>query len=190
MIGFNIEQMWAQHRALEASSRGFTEARDRMKAFEGADPAKMTEEQGYAFAQAQQEAAKAFADSFNAAGKSNNQAAIQAAVQTVVGSKALQAALLESGTTVGLSLEKLAEVIGDKAKEFVDKIGERAAKENKDSSAKPPPSVMQFNGGQTFNIKQDFRDQDPDRVAVVFQQDMRRAAENRLQAHNALPFGG
>lgn len=43
--------------------------------------------------------------------------------------------------------------------------------------------VAQFNGPIT--IKQDFRDQDPDRVAVAFRQDMQKMAKNRLTA-----FGG
>jgi hypothetical protein len=46
-----------------------------------------------------------------------------------------------------------------------------------------------FNGGQTFQIKQDFRDQDPDRIAVIFQRDIARAAENRLQGGTGGAFG-
>ena len=44
-------------------------------------------------------------------------------------------------------------------------------------------------GSATFNVKQDFRDQDPDRVAIVFERDMARAVENRLQAMTVSPFG-
>jgi hypothetical protein len=46
---------------------------------------------------------------------------------------------------------------------------------------------------QTFtgpiNIKQDFRDQDPDRIAVAFKQDLGRAASSRLQSRLSSPFG-
>lgn len=49
--------------------------------------------------------------------------------------------------------------------------------------------VTNFNGGQTFNIKQDFRDQDPDRVAVVFRQDILKASNARVMSRNAMPFG-
>jgi hypothetical protein len=72
----------------------------------------------------------------------------------------------------------------------VEDLKKRAGEERDTAANKPPPAVMQFNGGQTFNIKQDFRDQDPDRIAVVFKRDMMRAAESRLQAHTALPHGG
>lgn len=43
--------------------------------------------------------------------------------------------------------------------------------------------------GSTFHIKQDFRDQDPDRVAIVFQRDLIRSAESRFMARTSLPFG-
>jgi hypothetical protein len=46
---------------------------------------------------------------------------------------------------------------------------------------------------QTFtgpiNVKQDFRDQDPDRIAVAFKSELGRAASSRLQARGAGLFG-
>ena len=36
--------------------------------------------------------------------------------------------------------------------------------------------------GSTFNIKQDFRDQDPDRVAMMFQADLVRQSEKRIRS--------
>lgn len=188
-IGEQIDAMYRQHKALADATKGFSESAKIANAL----PQDLggLSDQAYADASEQQRnAAQAFADNFAAAQKGNNQAAINAGVEMLLKSKQLQQALLESGTTVGLSLEKLAEVIGDKSQEFVDKLKERAAQDRETSAAKPPPTVMQFNGGQTFNIKQDFRDQDPDRVALVFRQDVQRAAENRLQARTALPFGG
>jgi len=189
-LGMQIDAEWAKHRALQESAKGMVEARDMLKSFEGADMGKMTVEQANEYAAKQAEAAQAFADSFNLAAKTNNAAALNAAGEIVAKSKSLQQALLDSGTSVGLSLDKLAEVIGDKAKDFVEDLKKRAGEERDTAANKPPPAVMQFNGGQTFNIKQDFRDQDPDRIAVVFKRDMMRAAESRLQAHTALPHGG
>lgn len=43
--------------------------------------------------------------------------------------------------------------------------------------------------GSTFNIKQDFRDEDPDRIASVFTRDIQRAAEARVTARTSTPFG-
>ncbi len=47
--------------------------------------------------------------------------------------------------------------------------------------------VQNFNG--PINVKQDFRDQDPDRVAIVFKEEMGRVGNNRLQSRMASPFG-
>lgn len=189
-LGLQIDAEYKRHRAIADAAKGMTEARDAVKGFEGADLSKLTEQQADQFSEAQIAAGKAFTESFNMAVKQNNVAALNAAVQIVAGSKVLQSSLLNTGESVGLSLEKLAEVIGDKAGDFGEKLKERAAADGKASAAKPPPTVMQFNGGQTFQIKQDFRDQDPDRVALTLFRDIRQAAENRLQAKTALPFGG
>jgi hypothetical protein len=43
--------------------------------------------------------------------------------------------------------------------------------------------------GSTFNIKQDFRDQDPDRIAVIFSEDLNRHAEARIRSRSSTPFG-
>ena len=188
-IAAQIEAEKAKHQALVQSAEGMVRARDMMAKYNRSD---LTLDTGGIdqMAAAQTEAAKAFSDSFMAAAKSGNQGALNAAVQIVAGSKSLQQSLLMSGQQVGLSLEKLAEVIGDKAGDFGERLMQKATEDTKASAAKPPPTVMQFNGGQTFNIKQDFRDQDPDRVAVIFKRDVARAAENRLQARTVLPFGG
>jgi hypothetical protein len=55
-----------------------------------------------------------------------------------------------------------------------------------DVSRMPAPN---FNIG-TVNIKQDFRDQDPDRIAVIFRQDLAKNATNAMGAKtNGSPFG-
>lgn len=52
----------------------------------------------------------------------------------------------------------------------------------------PKANIVQNFNGQ-INIKQDFRDQDPDRVALVFREDLAKAGANRLQSRFAMPFG-
>jgi hypothetical protein len=55
-----------------------------------------------------------------------------------------------------------------------------------DGEFKPP----QINfGPTTMNIKQDFRDQDPDRIAIVFRKDIAKNAASRVSARTATPFG-
>jgi phage-related tail protein len=44
-------------------------------------------------------------------------------------------------------------------------------------------------GPTTFNIHQDFRDQDPDRVAIVFRKDITRQATSRIGSRLQTPFG-
>jgi len=103
------------------------------------------------------------------------------------GATQMQNVLIEQGSAFGISLGKLADVVGDTEGDFREKLLAKAAKEAESTGKKATP--MQFNGA-IFNIKQDFRDQDPDRVAVVFQRDIQRAAENRLMARTSLAFGG
>jgi hypothetical protein len=47
--------------------------------------------------------------------------------------------------------------------------------------------IQNFSGGIT--IKQDFRDQDPDRVAAVFKSDLMKEGTNRIQSTFAMPGG-
>ena len=52
-----------------------------------------------------------------------------------------------------------------------------------------PPSGGDIKIGTAhFNIKQDFRDADPDRIAIAFQRDIRRGIENRLQSSMSHPY--
>ena len=44
-------------------------------------------------------------------------------------------------------------------------------------------------GVANFHIKQDFRDQDPDRIALVFKKDIGQAAVSRTASRVATPFG-
>ena len=64
-----------------------------------------------------------------------------------------------------------------------------AGQKKKMQSTLSKPTVVQDFRGSTFNLKQDFRDQDPDRVAVAFQDDIGNAAVSRLQSRFASPFG-
>jgi hypothetical protein len=64
-----------------------------------------------------------------------------------------------------------------------------AGQKKKMQSSLSKPTVVQDFRGSTFNLKQDFRDQDPDRVAVAFQDDIGNAAASRLQSRFASPFG-
>jgi hypothetical protein len=55
-------------------------------------------------------------------------------------------------------------------------------------NGKPPAPVNDFRGSK-FEIQQDFRDQDPDRVAAIFQKDIERAVVNRSMSTRAFGLG-
>jgi hypothetical protein len=57
------------------------------------------------------------------------------------------------------------------------------------AGAMPKIAHVAMNGGQTFHIKQDFKDKDPDRIALIFRRDIAKAALNRTASRFGSPFG-
>ncbi len=107
------------------------------------------------------------------------------AAKIMAGSEGFQEALLKSGTQLegGFSeLTRLMRESGDE--EGAHKFSERI-KEGKGEKVKP---VNVFTGAIT--IQQDFRNEDPDRIAVIFHDALRKNAENRLAARTGQAFGG
>jgi hypothetical protein len=105
-------------------------------------------------------------------------------------SAVLQRAFIESADMTSTGFTALAEATKDSAATFSQELkmlAETAAKKEKIAAGTPK---VQFNGGQTFKIQQDFRDENPDRVATVFMRDVLAAAERRVQSATASPFGG
>jgi hypothetical protein len=123
---------------------------------------------------------------YNEAAARHDQGMMTYAADIMAGSGKLVFALADSKTQVAGGFDALADLVGKKSEQFANvirMIGDTGGK------AKPAAPQVNFNGGQTFNIKQDFRDQDPDRMALVFERDIIRSAENRRQARTASPFG-
>lgn len=191
--GEAVERAYQQHKSLVEATRGMQEA-ERAVAGSGAVAAQGAGDEAlYEAARIQEGAAKAFADSFVAASAAGNTAAVQAGVQILSGSARLKAAIAQSGMMSAEELQKLADALaqgGDQVSDVVKTLREKLGKEGAATEEKGVVPMNVFNGGQTFQIKQDFRDQDPDRIAVAFQRDIARAAENRLQARTSLAFGG
>lgn len=126
-------------------------------------------------------------DAYGEATRTGNASLAVMAAQTIAGSKALQEAFLKSSANVQGGLEQFADVLLSGGAQFA---GFASAIRGKAAKAVPTAPVVHMSGGQTFKITQDFRDQDPDRVALVFQRDMVKLAENRIQARTTIPFGG
>lgn len=140
-------------------------------------------------AEAQDKAVAAIADGFMAAIQTNNMGAEQYIASVLAKSSSLQLAFLQSSVMTGAGFDTLAELVQGQAADFAEKLRQKADFAA-DKAAKPDVPKLQMNGGQTFKIQQDFRDEDPDRVVAVFQEGIINSAERRLQASTGTLFGG
>jgi len=114
------------------------------------------------------------------------------------GAKNYVASFLKENTSLAMVLGKAGpEIFKTGIDSFIDQVKSIGGMDDQLAALKKAAAptigkkagaVVNFNGN-TFNIKQDFRDQDPDRVAIAFQGDMARAATSRLQSRLASPFG-
>lgn len=146
-----------------------------MKDVEGARDAAMNDD------------AKQYAQMFNIAAKQGDVAAMQYVAKFLEGNVAMQNAIAKEGPSIfangmGQFLDTL-KGMGDKdiAQYLKDKMKPNLGKPSKTSI------TQNFNG--PINVKQDFRDQDPDRVAIVFKREMSKLGSSRLQSRMASPFG-
>lgn len=130
-------------------------------------------------------AAADFVLAYQAAVKAHNAGAQAYAEGVFEKSKELQFTLLESGVIASGAMEgfgksiknaSLAAAVGDQMKLAILKAAGQG-------------SSFNMNGGQTFNLKQDFRDSDPDRIFMVFKRDVSSAAAARTQARGAIVNG-
>lgn len=136
----------------------------------------------------QQDAAvAAISDGFSNAATAHNVAAQQYVANLLAGSTSLQTAFLQSSNMSAEGFNSLADMLQGSAKEFAEQLRVKAGLVG--GAAKEVKPTVNFNGGQSFKIQQDFRDQDPDRIAVLFRQDVLKSAERRLQATTSNAFG-
>lgn len=126
---------------------------------------------------------------FQGAQQAQNAGAQQYIANLLAKSTALQTAFLESATLTADGFNALATLVQDQAGDFAEKLRAMGKLEGAKGGAKPMAPKISMGGGNIFKINQEFRDQDPDRVAVVFKRDVARAAFARLQASTSSPFG-
>jgi hypothetical protein len=119
--------------------------------------------------------------SFTKAMATHNQGASQYIANLLAKSEGLQGAFLASADLTAEGFEALATMVEGQSKEFAELLRGRAG-EGKTAPATPAAPKVVMTGGQTFQIKQDFRDQDPDRVAIMFERDIGRSIERKLSA--------
>ena len=109
-------------------------------------------------------------------------------IKMIVGNKNMAQALHDGTNTIEHGANALMKMIADKAPEIAKQLqllgGSTIAK---GGNVKPPDHPTYISGG--IHIKQDFKDQDPDRIALVFRKELSKAAQSRTMSRNGGPFG-
>ncbi len=138
------------------------------------------------------EAADGYGNAVNEAVATHNQAALMAEARLLVGSKNLQSAFIESANLTDAGFQGLIDTLQTLSPELAEKLkGVMGTTPETAKAAVPKTTVNNnFSGGQTFQIKQDFRDQDPDNIAVIFRNDVLKASTNRAAALTGGTYGG
>jgi hypothetical protein len=130
-------------------------------------------------------------DAYNNAVLSNNQAQASYIAAIAAKSKDLVFGLNDSALHIEGGFDAFVGRLSKAAKAAVmglaDEYTQTIQTRKDDVEAKPP--ITNFNGGQTFNVKQEFRDQDPDRIALMMKNEFIRAATSRTRARVRTPFG-
>ena len=123
--------------------------------------------------------------------QSHNASAMEAVQNTLANSQRLQYALAASGVDVGKGFDDLidAMVEGGKMTAAAGKQAKELVKGGKDLSKLGKPTVN-IGGGNTINVKQEFREGDPDRIMMAFKAGVTKAAVARTNARISGPFGG
>jgi len=137
-------------------------------------------------------AAMSLGTAWNVAMNADQTGRAQFIAKLLGGATHLQDAFIASADMSAAGFSELASQMEQYSKEFAERLRNAAKAEEKiEAAAKEGPKApkIHMSGGQTFKIQQDFRDQDPDRVAIVFQRDIARSAERRYQARTTTPFG-
>jgi hypothetical protein len=127
-------------------------------------------------------------DAFQSASKNANLGMQQHIATVLGGSRDMQIAFLEAAKLTSEGYSALAELLPESAKDFKEELKRKAAGVGTEEAKGHGPSIN-LHGGQTFKINQEFRDQDPDRIAVLFRRDILSSAERRVQASTGSPFG-
>jgi hypothetical protein len=121
--------------------------------------------------------------------EANSDSAQKYAFSLIAQSQDAQRALLAGGIHIAGGMDALMNLIKDKSPELARSLANAMNPIKAQGGIKPAGSVVNFNGGQTFHIKQDFRNEDPDRIAFVFRRDVVKSAEARRQSRVGTPFG-
>jgi hypothetical protein len=96
-------------------------------------------------------------------------------VEMIAGSKDAQQALLDGKIKIHEGMDEFIRMLNEKAPELAAKLHDASSTIAKGGGIKPQGGNINFVNSH-FHIKQDFQDQDPDRVATVFRKELSRSA--------------
>ncbi len=105
----------------------------------------------------------------------------------IAGSASLQESFITSAQLTSQGFDMLGTMLEDSASDFANAM-RSLSKPGAGGNAPAPPKIA-MSGGQTFIMKQDFRDQNPDRIAAVWTNDLARVIERRVTSGSSVPFG-
>jgi hypothetical protein len=119
---------------------------------------------------------------------SGNDAQEKYALGLIAQSEQAQHALIEGGIKITGGMEEFMKMIEDKSPELARKLKDLRDPIKAEGGIKPHGAYNDFRNS-TFNLKQDFKDQDPNRIALIMRRDILKAAQSRGQSKVASPFG-
>lgn len=130
--------------------------------------------------------ARRFGELYEIAGKDHDEALQKYAAHVLASSEKFQDALIQGG----FLKDQLSGLVGKMRDNPEDKAAADVFAKKVMAGKASEKAVNNVNiSNATFHIKQDFRDQDPDRVLVAFRKDIAKSAVARLQSSRAYGQG-
>lgn len=129
----------------------------------------------------------AWAEYFNKAVHDHDTAAVNTAAQIVGNNKKLQDAIVTGGAHVEFGTREAIRQLGESMPELGEQLKKLMKGDLEKGGVKAPKFQQTFTGA--INIHQDFKDADPEAVALVFRRDLMKHSLAMTQARGALPGG-
>ena len=134
-----------------------------------------------------------FGGELDAAMKYQNDAAAKFQAQLILSSDTATSALADGSLHITGGVDKFLELVGKAAggEDIAKNLKKAMAKAHGGGSIDDIKGAGPYNDfrGSQFHIKQDFKNENADNIALVFRRDLMKAANARLQANSA-PFPG
>lgn len=128
---------------------------------------------------------EAFAAMFAKLSDSHNDGAMEYASKFAANNLSIQQALVSGAGVMGTGFDTFIKMLNEKGGESGKKLAEVLQNKGGPVAGVKAQVDNHFSGG--IHIKQDFRDQDPDRIALVFRRDLSKHLNAQTQGRSGLP---